>query len=151
MDLMVTFDSRSYYYLYVRIHLIATIIAVFFLTGALGVYLVPAVLMIVAWHQTKERYYVGLNLHLLAVIILFIFNILFPPWWGFSYVIYIEVVNILIFYYLVINEARILKRPIFDLNDEEAERARKAFKTRDPVDIENISKLKPWGDSLKVD
>jgi len=145
---MALVDSRSYYGIYVKVHWVAT--AVFIaLSGSQPLLIFGGVLMVVGWHQTNERFYIGINLLLASmaaidgVLFLSDLHVLF------SYIAAVNTVNVIIFYFLVIRETRVLKRPIFDLNDEEAARARHAFKTRDPSDIEGIAKLKPWGDSLK--
>jgi len=145
---MALVDSRSYYGIYVKIHWVATAIFIA-LSGTQPLLIFGGALMVVGWHQTRERFYIGINLLIVSMAIIDGVLFLTDLHVLFSYIAAVNTVNVLIFYLLVIRETRVLKRPIFDLNDEEAARARHAFKTRNPADIESISKLKPWGDSLK--
>lgn len=135
-------DTSSYY----KVFLIALVLRMITLYAAIskGVVIIVFLLYLVAWHQIRDRYYVGLKILPIAIVVdlayaLLIFRNQFVTTTAIMFTSFM-----VIFWLMTLNEQRHLPRPLYAMNEEETARARKALKTKDPRDFENVIQYKDF-------
>ncbi len=140
-------DSRSIYPIFLGISVIAIINHWPLLFYPLTLLVFIPMLVNVFTMKSNYRY----NLKIIIYIILtdgalMLYLTLTLPAFGLFFVV-IPVfywIVLIIFYYTIKREVKIISRPIFTMNDDDAYRARKAMITRHPEDIINIQKYKKF-------
>ncbi len=143
MDIAI--DSKTFYPIFVASALLSIVLRFIAIVALAPI--VPLLLTAASVFWLKRRpkdamRFSGLSIvsDLLMLIILsrFYMAILYP--------LMLYWISVPVMWFLITRELSIIPRPVFSYNQEEAKKARKALKTKDPNDIMAISKYRAWSE-----
>ncbi len=144
----VLIDSRKTYVIVLITGILNLLITFPFLGAFLPLPGFAFVALTLRWLKTRSKQ--GMKLAPIAVIVDLASYLGFSsvaagriPQWYLTIKV-ISWIALIVIFFVIRWELSIIPRPVVELNDEEARRARKALKTRDPDDIMAISKIKGW-------